>query len=103
MPQGIILQKNIADEALWIIRESLQNIVKHSESRTAQIEVARDTKLHVTIQDDGNGFDVVSLPAGHYGLRSMRERALALGGDFKIDSEIGRGTMISFSLLLPRE
>ena len=101
MPQGIILQKNIADETLWIIREALQNIVRHSESRTAQIEVARDAKLHVTIQDDGNGFDVDLLPTGHYGLRGMRERVLALGGDFKIDSEFERGTMISFSLPLP--
>ncbi len=33
----------------------------------------------------------------------MRERVLALGGDFKIESEFERGTLISFSLLLPRE
>jgi len=101
IPQGVILQKNIAEEALWIIREALQNIVKHSESRTARVEVKRDVKLHVTIQDDGNGFDMRALPAGHYGLRGMRERVLALGGDFKIDSEFERGTMISFSLPLP--
>lgn len=101
MSEGIILQKNIADEALWVIREALQNIVKHSESRTAQVEVIRDVKLHVTIKDDGNGFDVESLPAGHYGLRGMRERVLALGGEFKIDSEVGIGTMLLFDLPLP--
>ncbi len=101
MPDGVILPKNIADEALWIIREALQNIVKHSEGRTAQVEVERDAKLHVTIQDDGNGFDIDSLPAGHYGLRGIRERVLALGGDFKINSEFERGTTISFSLPLP--
>jgi signal transduction histidine kinase len=103
MSQGVIIQKNIADEVLWIMRESLQNIVKHSESRTAQVEVIQDVKLHIMIQDDGNGFDLESLPAGHYGLRGMRERVMTMGGDFKIDSKIGSGTKISFSMLLPRE
>jgi signal transduction histidine kinase len=32
----------------------------------------------------------------------MRERVLALGGEFKIDSEIGRGTILSFSVPLPK-
>ena len=102
-PGRVILQKSIADEALWVIREALQNIIKHSGSRTANIELKIDSMLHVKIKDDGNGFDINSLPAGHYGLRGMRERVLALGGDFKIESEFERGTLISFSLLLPRE
>ena len=55
------------------------------------------------IKDDGIGFDVESLPAGHYGLRGMRERVLALGGELKIESVIGVGTTIHFSLPLPRE
>lgn len=103
MPEQIIIQKNIAEEVLWVIREALQNVVKHSESRTAKIKVMRDIKLNITIQDEGNGFDVDTLPAGHYGLRGMRERVLSIGGDFKIESEVGRGTILLFSLLLPRE
>ncbi len=102
MPKGIVIQKNIAEEALWVIRESLQNIVKHSGSRTASVEVRCDAKLHVTIKDAGTGFDVQSLPSGHYGLRGMRERVLVLGGDFEIESEIGNGTTIRFNFLLPR-
>ena len=102
MPKGIVIQKNIAEEARWVIRESLQNIVKHSGSRTASVEVRCDAKLHVTIKDAGAGFDVQALPPGHYGLRGMRERVLALGGDFEIESEIGNGTTIRFNLLLPR-
>lgn len=103
MPQGIIIKKNIAAEALWVMREALQNIVRHSGGRVAHVDVRCDAKLRVTIKDDGTGFDVDALPAGHYGLRGMRERVLALGGDFKIESEIGNGTILYFSLLLPRE
>ncbi len=103
LPERVVIQKNIAEEALWIIRESLQNIVKHSGSRTAQIQVKQDAKLHVSIKDDGDGFDGNSLPSGHYGLRGMRERVLTLGGEFNIVSVIGSGTTIHFSLPLPRD
>ena len=99
MPKGVILQKSIADEALWVIREALQNIVKHSGSRDATVTVQKDTMLRGTIRDFGKGFDVNDLPAGHYGLRGMRERVLALGGELKI--EFKEGTTVSFALPLP--
>ncbi|MFN8412177.1 MAG: sensor histidine kinase [Anaerolineales bacterium] len=102
MPKEIILSKSIAEEALWVMRESLHNIVKHSNSREALIEIRCDEKLSVVIKDNGNGFDVNSLPAGHYGLRGMRERVLSLGGDFEVESVREIGATIRFSLLLPR-
>ncbi len=102
MPSGLVLPSSIAEAALWVIREALQNILKHSGSRTARIEVTRDALLRVKIEDAGAGFDVSATPVGHYGLRGMRERVLALGGEFKVDSEIGRGTILSFSLPLPK-
>jgi signal transduction histidine kinase len=55
--------------------------------------------LRGMIQDFGKGFDVNNLPAGRYGLRGMRERVLALGGELKI--EFDEGTIVSFSLPLP--
>lgn len=103
VPGQVILQKDIVDSAVWVIRESLQNIVKHGKGRTARVEMRCDAKLHGMIKDDGMGFDVEALPAGHYGLRGMRERVLALGGELKIESVIGTGTTIHFSLPLPRE
>ncbi len=102
MPGGIILPKNIADEALWVLREALQNIIKHSGSRTAHVEIKKDSRLRVMVRDDGNGFDVGAIPHGHYGLRGMRERVLALGGEFEIKSETGVGTTLLFTLSLPR-
>ena len=102
-PAGLEIPFALANEALWVIREALQNIARHSGSRIAQIEVTRDDMLRVIVRDEGAGFDVTAAPAGHYGLRGMRERVLALGGEFKIDSEIGRGTILSFSLPLPKE
>ena len=102
MPRVVILPKNISNEAAWILREALQNVVKHSGGRTVIVSVKVDSFLHASIADDGAGFDVHSAPAGHYGLRGMRERALALGGELTIDSDIGRGATLSYKIPLPR-
>jgi len=56
----------------------------------------------VSIADEGAGFDVHVVPAGHYGLRGMRERVLTLGGELTIDSEVGRGTTLKYKIPLPR-
>ena len=100
-PAGLEIPSSIADAALWVIREALQNIARHSGSRTAQIEVTRDDRLRVIVRDEGAGFDANATPAGRYGLRGMRERVLALGGEIKLESDLGRGTIVSFSLPLP--
>ncbi len=101
MPQVVILPKNISNEAAWILREALQNAVKHSGARTATVRVNADAFLHVSVSDDGSGFDIHAVPAGRYGLRGMRERALALGGELTIDSETGRGTILHYKIPLP--
>jgi len=101
MPKVIILPKQIADEALWVLREALQNVTRHSGGRTAQVEIKHDVRLHVKVCDDGNGFDPHAIPSGHYGLRGMRERIFALGGELIVESEIGKGTMLSFMLPIP--
>ncbi|GAB4565297.1 MAG: hypothetical protein Fur0017_02160 [Anaerolineales bacterium] len=102
MPQVVIIQKNIANEATWVLREALQNVVKHSRGRSVTVRVSVDSFLHVSIADDGAGFDVHVMPVGHYGVRGMRERVLALGGELTIDSEIGRGTILKYKIPLPR-
>jgi signal transduction histidine kinase len=103
MPNPMILQRNLAEESLWIIREALQNSVKHGGGRHAWIEGRCNMKLFLTIKDDGAGFDLDAPTPGHYGLRGMRERAMALGGELRITSVVGSGTTIDFSLPLPRE
>lgn len=102
MPQVVIIQKNIASEAMWALREALQNVVKHSGGRSVTVRVNVDSFLYVSVMDDGAGFDAHVMPAGHYGVRGMRERVLALGGELTIDSEIGRGTKLSYKIPLPR-
>ncbi len=77
-----------------IIQESLNNIIKHSNASDAIVKIKRDeSKILITIEDNGKGFDVLIVESG-LGLVGLKERAQLLNGEFSIDSKIGEGTRI---------
>jgi signal transduction histidine kinase len=87
------------DTALCLYRiaqEALRNVVKHSGSRHAAVELsgaADSIRLRVT--DDGVGFEPGSVGGnGGLGLVSMRERLTLVGGEIAIDSHPSDGTQI---------
>jgi signal transduction histidine kinase len=78
-----------------VIQEALTNIAKHA-TNVRQVSVvvglSQDT-LHLTIEDDGSGFDPTAL-SSRLGLAGMRERLLLVGGQLKIESSATAGTAI---------
>jgi signal transduction histidine kinase len=55
-------------------------------------------RLRLIVRDDGCGFDPqISGEERHYGLLGMRERAEMIGGNLSIESQVGKGTQVSFS------
>ncbi len=65
-------------------------------------------RLWAEVSDDGRGFEPAeesSAAAATRGMgtRGMRERARLLGGELKIESELGQGTKVSFELPLDEE
>ncbi|WP_250443875.1 sensor histidine kinase [Actinotalea sp. C106] len=54
--------------------------------------------VHLEVVDDGRGFDPGS--AAGLGLRGMRERVTAGGGDLSVESSVGDGTRVRVSLPL---
>jgi signal transduction histidine kinase len=91
------LDAAIAEQVLYIIKESLNNIRKHAQARQVLIEItASVSAISVQIKDDGLGFDFMTCqknPAG-FGLNIMQERAQEIDGELAIESSIGRGTTI---------
>jgi signal transduction histidine kinase len=85
-----------AKETLYrIAQEALHNVVKHARaSRVSLFLDANERQVTLEIQDDGVGFDAQGSFPGHLGLRSMRERAERLGGEFELESAPGEGTRI---------
>lgn len=86
-----------------IIQEALQNVRKHSHASQVNVAVAiENSTLHVTIEDNGVGFDRSATPSDgvHFGLVSMSERARLLDGELVIDSEPDGGTKVSLTIPL---
>jgi signal transduction histidine kinase len=87
-----------------ICQEGLANIVHHAGARNSRICVdVSDGRAQSIIRDDGRGFDTAAILAQPYsedrfGLRGMRERALALGGTCRIYSQPDAGTSIVIDL-----
>lgn len=88
-----------------IIQEALTNIAKHSSAKKASVEITRaDGKLSISVQDDGQGFDVIQTLSKNpdekgLGLATMKAHAQMLGGTLGIWAEQGSGTRIS--LIIP--
>ena len=87
------------------VREALINAAKHA--RAGHAHVALDWSdaggLVVTVEDDGDGFDVAEVEARRsrargFGLFSMRERLGVLGGRAEVDSGRGRGTRVRLEM-----
>jgi PAS domain S-box-containing protein len=79
-----------------VLQEALQNVVKHSESRSADVSLtAQINTINLTVADSGSGFDPHEAMRGPgLGLTSMKERLKVVGGQLSIQSQRVRGTAI---------
>jgi signal transduction histidine kinase len=77
------------------VQEALTNATKHGHAKRAVVEIVEDdTTVHVTVRDDGAGFDPAQRTDG-FGLLGMRERVQLLDGTLEIESTPGAGTTVS--------
>lgn len=82
-----------------VVQEALRNVTRHARAKSVQIRLTRpDGTLHLTIQDDGQGF-IPERDKG-MGLLGMQERVSHLRGAFELVSRPGKGTVINVELPL---
>jgi signal transduction histidine kinase len=109
LERDIQLGANVRREVFLIFKESVNNVVKHSESSEVILDLAIEGDwLALDISDNGKGFNpalvkadtgyLTSQSRGGNGLASMRRRARELGGQFDIKTNIGQGTIMSLRL-----
>ncbi|MCA9926844.1 MAG: PAS domain-containing protein [Anaerolineales bacterium] len=78
-----------------IAQEALNNIVKHAGAGRVTLNLTFTAlTVHLSIHDNGRGFDVADTPVHSLGLGIMRERAQKIGANLAIESRIGEGTTI---------
>jgi signal transduction histidine kinase len=94
------LSPEVETACFRIVQEALTNVVRHSGARHVWIELRqRGSALHLSIRDDGVGFDVRTASSRrpsdvNLGLQGMRERASIVGGHLEIESTPGHGTEV---------
>lgn len=91
-------------EVFLIFKESVNNILKHSDSTAADIAVRIEAhELCLRVSDNGRGFDENGNGEAGHGLQSMRRRAMSLGGTFEIASTGGAGTIVLLRVPLRKQ
>jgi len=86
-----------------IVGEALTNVAKHARGASAVsiVVTCERSLLHLTIEDNGCGFDPAAMPApaakhanSGLGLAGMRERLALVGGELEVESSPGLGTTL---------
>lgn len=88
-----------------IILEALNNALKHAQADEVRVKLTADGDLIIVeVIDNGSGFDIHTIEdqAG-LGLKNMRARAERLGGDLALETSLGKGTSVRFTMAYPLE
>ncbi|HEY6906045.1 MAG TPA: sensor histidine kinase [Ignavibacteriaceae bacterium] len=93
------LDKRIELFTFRLAQETLNNIMKHSHAGEFNLIVQENpNNLRLIVSDNGIGFDLKTVgnqqELGGFGLLNMKERVESFGGEIKIDSTPGEGTVV---------
>lgn len=92
------IKREFHRELLMVVKESLNNIVKHSNANQVDlmIRLANDVLL-ISIKDNGVGIPESAKPGN--GLKNMKNRIEDLGGEFRVETN-SKGTLIDVKVPL---
>lgn len=103
------LNAEIEGVTFSIIEEAVNNVKKYAKAQNIWVRLGFEDDLFVvTVEDDGQGFDVAEVldsyaQRGSLGLINMRERAELVEGTWTVESAIGQGTKVTLIVPLPEE
>ncbi len=105
MDPDVVLPGEISISLYRIVQESLTNICKYAQASQVSIQMMQERNgsqswLRLQVEDNGQGFNPDQNTMG-FGIQGMRERTLAIGGSFRIWSQIHAGSRIQVEIPLP--
>jgi len=81
------------------VQELLSNAARHSKGNTVRVHIdTGENRVVVDVEDDGKGFNVEQALEGSMGIKVIKDRVEILKGEFNIDTAIGQGTRIGFTI-----
>ncbi len=102
----VLLDQNLSTTLFRIFQETLTNIIRHAGATQVEVNLRQvDRTVRMDVRDNGRGItreDINNTTS--MGILGMRERAMLLGGTFRIGrSYQGKGTAVSVSIPLPAQ
>lgn len=100
------LDSKVEDVAFAIMQEAITNAKKYSGGQPIHVRLIQGQALIVAqVEDEGPGFDLQAVMSNYgtrasLGLLNMQERAALINGQVKIDTAVGRGTLVSLAIPL---
>ncbi|MDR7252818.1 signal transduction histidine kinase [Nocardioides sp. BE266] len=98
-PVDSMVGQELADQVTVVLREALSNCARHAGAGRVEVDVAVESGwFTLWVTDDGRGMSGSDLPGS--GLRNLRKRATALGGDLDVQAADPRGTVLQWRVPL---
>ena len=94
--ESLEIRADVCEHLVRIVREAVGNAARHGAPQVVSVRLAGGASLVLEVADDGAGFDPEAMrdEGLRFGLRTMRERAEALGGSCSVRSVRGGGTTV---------
>jgi PAS domain S-box-containing protein len=97
--EGIAIPMQRRRLIFLLMKEAITNVVRHAGCTAAALTIAtRDGRLHISLADNGRGFDPAAIRGN--GVPNMRRRADECGGELTVVSLPGHGTTITLDVPL---
>lgn len=97
IPQKILAWKDCRNIYL-LVKEAVNNAIKHSDATAITIECNISGILQFSIKDNGKGFDMSVVKNNRNGLFNYKKRVEKLNGDYQLKTVPGKGTELVFSI-----
>lgn len=100
---GVEAAPRARHELLCILDEALENVHRHAGASLVTVTLRHeDEDVVLVVRDDGCGFASDDVPAGHFGLVGMRERAAFAGGELTLGGGPGAGCCVTLRVRAAR-
>jgi two-component system, NarL family, sensor histidine kinase DevS len=99
-PVNTLVDPELGDALLAVIRESLSNAIRHSGAHNVEVTVEAGPELVVTVHDDGRSKPGSLVNTTGHGLRNLATRAQVRGGTFRVGDAPGGGTLLEWRVPL---
>ena len=90
--------QDVGEHLLRAMREALSNAARHAGASKVEVEVRSHGDLSLTVRDNGSGIKDAGRRSG---LSNLEQRAIKLGGSFRIIPAAGGGTELDWRVPLP--